>query len=201
MIGQRFGRLVVTADLGRRYFSCLCDCGATRRVRLDHLEAGRTVSCGCFARESARKRTKHGAARKGQHSAEYTIWSGMVSRCHYPSDSNYPRYGAKGITVCARWRHDFAAFLADVGPRPSVDHSIDRKDGTLGYEPNNCRWATLKEQARNQRSNHRIEFDGVTASLAEWAERANIPYHRLKMRLRRGWSIERALKEPGRRCA
>jgi hypothetical protein len=82
--------------------------------------------------------------------AEYTVWYGMVRRCHNPRDPGFVSYGARGIGVSARWREDFMAFFADMGPRPSIGHSIDRLDNARGYEPDNCRWATKSQQQRNK---------------------------------------------------
>src|SRR5262245_33615736 len=87
------------------------------------------------------------------------IWRGMIRRCENPNDSRYEDYGARGISVCARWRDSFEAFAEDMGPRPSPDHSIDRYPNNNGnYEPGNCRWATQKQQARNMRTNRRLKF-------------------------------------------
>lgn len=80
---------------------------------------------------------------------DFDLWRGMVARCHNPKRKDYGRYGGKGISVCARWRDSFALFLEDMGCRPALGLSIDRIDGSKGYEPGNCRWATAKEQAQN----------------------------------------------------
>ena len=123
----------------------------------------------------------------------YQIYKAMLARCLYPSQHNYPRYGGRGIKVCDRWRHSFAAFLQDMGERPSPDLTLDRKDSDRDYTPENCRWSTVIQQNRNRRNTPFLECAGQRRSLAEWAERLGMCYHTLYDRLKRGWSIERAL--------
>lgn len=105
--------------------------------------------------------TTHGMAKGGKPAPEYIIWQGMLSRCRYPKHIEYHNYGGRGITVCERWK-DFALFYADMGPRPSNKHSIDRIDFNGNYEPSNCRWVDSKEQARNKsRCVSVVRSDGV----------------------------------------
>lgn len=126
----------------------------------------------------------HGHNRRGHRSSEYISWANMITRCSNQRGKDYLAYGAKGIKVCERWRL-FANFLTDMGARPSGT-SIDRIDGTRGYEPGNCRWATRKEQNSNRRNVHQITIGGETASVAEWARRAGVHENTVYARIRRG---------------
>lgn len=196
--GKRFGRLVVTSYAGKRYgrktsWYCLCDCGTKRTVAGSHLATGHSQSCGCLNRDRTIEANKtHGM--RGL--PEYGIWSGIVQRCTNMADHAYKNYGGRGITVCQRWRDSFAAFYADMGPRPSDKYLIDRKNNDGDYEKSNCRWATRIEQNRNRRNNHLITFQGETRCTAEWAELRGLKYGTLQKRLRAGWTAERALVTP-----
>lgn len=108
-----------------------------------------------------------GCTLRPQYPSEYTVWAGMRSRCH--GKNPLPSYGGRGISVCERWRNSFDAFVQDMGPRPSADHSIDRIDPDGNYTPENCRWATRKEQCQNLRSNVFITFCDVTMVIQDWA--------------------------------
>lgn len=203
LTGERFERLLVVRPLGRKGGSivwlCRCDCGRDVEVRSGGLRNGGTKSCGCWKRDMAAKRvTKHGMSNSGpDHCSEYTIWAGMIQRCHNPNSRNYPDYGGRGVEVCAAWRESFARFLADVGRRPSPLHSLDRHPDSDGnYEPDNCRWATRKEQARNRRSNNVLEYGGKSLTLAEWAERTGLGRGTIFARIRAGWSVADALTKP-----
>ena len=121
-------------------------------------------------------------------------WSGMMARCHHKSNHKYKRYGGRGISVCERW-HDYENFKKDMGERPEGT-SLDRINNDGDYCPENCRWATHKEQNRNRSDNRRIEFNGETKTLPEWADIAGISRTAFKRRLERGWDFKRALSQP-----
>lgn len=121
----------------------------------------------------------------------------MIQRCHTPGSKSFKDYGARGIFVCDRWRYSFKNFITDMGRRPSAGYSIERIKNAIGYEPGNCKWATRREQGRNQRSNHLLTFCGETKVIADWAVKtgllsATISYRVLKL----GWTAERALTTP-----
>lgn len=149
MEGMRFGRIVVIRRNGRECV-CACDCGETFTADRGNVARGRTRSCGCLKREATSERNrisaKHGHA--ARESREYRTWTAMIQRCTNPKAPNFADYGGRGITVCDSWR-TFAIFYSEMGPRPPGT-SLDRIDGTRGYEPGNCRWATPKEQRANR---------------------------------------------------
>lgn len=126
-----------------------CDCGIEKIVVLKNIY--RRQSTGCKACACRRKATKHGSARVGNQTPEYRAWCSMITRCTNQNREKWNNYGGRGISVCKRWRDSFSAFLADVGPRPSSAHSLDRINNDGDYEPGNVRWATAVQQANNRR--------------------------------------------------
>jgi hypothetical protein len=120
----------------------------------------------------------------------------MKTRATNPRRANADRYVLRGITVCDRWRDSFANFLADMGRKPSPQHSLDRVDGSKGYEPWNCRWATPREQSNNLSSNVLVAIDGVTKTAALWSDESGIPADRIRARLRKGWEPRAAVFQP-----
>jgi hypothetical protein len=135
---------------------------------------------------------KHGCA----DTPEYNVWYGMRQRCSYAKHSTYRLYGGRGIRVCDRWQHSFENFIADMGPRPSAEHSIDRIDNDGHYEPGNCRWALGRDQFRNMRTNRHLTLNGRTQTMVEWARELSMDVRTLHTRLKKGWTVERALTTP-----
>lgn len=200
--GQRFGRFVVLADAprrsGARAYCCVCDCGENRTVDGPALTRGLSQSCGCLKRErTGDARRSHG--RSGD--AIYRIWCGIKTRCSNPGRREFSYYGGRGISVCERWRDGdgsrsgFECFVADMGERPSPDHSVERIDNDGNYDPNNCVWATTLEQRRNTSATYKIAHGGEVLSTAAWSERTGIPALQIGRRIGRGWSVDRALTQ------
>lgn len=198
LTGRTFGRLTVVAYAGKRngmrqwLCRCECNCGKDKAYFAVNLLRGKSKSCGCLNAEvsGARRRT-HGMTR----TTTYVAWHAMWQRCTDATRKDYSRYGGRGINVCSRWER-FEAFLSDMGERPSPSHSIDRINNSGDYEPGNCRWATIIQQARNKRNNRLITHDGRTATVAEWAEITGICRSTINSRLRDGWEPATAVSTP-----
>lgn len=182
LTGKKFGRLTAIRNNGRMWH-CQCECGATTVVHGGNLRSGKQVSCGCLRAERGRRHGMYG-------SKLYRVWGSMIQRCHNPNDRAYKYYGARGIRVCDAW-HDFAVFAADVGEPCGL--TLDRIDNNGNYEPGNVRWASRRQQSRNTRATRMYTHNGVSMSLDEWAEHVGMPRERLRSRIRRGWSLPRAL--------
>jgi hypothetical protein len=143
---------------------------------------------------SRRKTRKHGLS----YSPEYRAWQTMRLRCTVPTNQAWKDYGGRGITVCEAWLDDPTQFYRDMGPKPSPKHELDRIDNNAGYSPANCHWVLRAENCRNRRSNHRIEHDGDSLTVSEWAERTGLSESLLQARLKLGWDVSRMLTVPAR---
>lgn len=168
---------------------CRCECGGEKWVVVDALIGGGSQSCGCIKRERGRAFwMTHGMRR----TKEYSIWTNMKTRCFNVSNAAYRHYGARGITVCDRWKDSFENFLSDMGPCPK-GMTLDRRDNNGSYTPENCRWATLETQGGNRRNNRMVEWRGERMCLRAWERRLGVPYGRVQSRLNTGWDVERAM--------
>ena len=192
--GMRFGRLTVVKRLENKnhqtMWLCLCECGKETNVSGGSLRRGDTKSCGCYNREkTAERNTTHQKSK----TRLYKIWAGMKKRCLYIKDKNYEIYGGRGIKVCEEWLK-FEAFQDWALSNGYTDElTIDRKDSDGDYEPSNCRWATVTEQANNKRNNHKLTYSGETHTIREWAKLIGISYNTLRSRIQRGWGVGKAL--------
>lgn len=186
--GQPFGRLTALRLVGikitpkgkQTVWLCVCSCGETKTFTVGQLRSGNAQSCGCLHRDLM---TSHGLSR----SIEYRAWASMLQRCTNSRSTNYHRYGGRGIRVCKRWLK-FENFYKDMGPRPSLRHSIERKKNNKGYGPSNCKWATRIQQANNTRRNVYVVIDGRIQTIAEWTAEAGLNRNTIQKRLKRGWS-------------
>jgi len=181
---------------GHTAYLCRCKCGKTKVIRRDSLKCGDSTQCHSCA---GKQFIKHGENRKGKKSSEYSVWAGMIHRCSVNCNRSRD-YHDRGITVCEQWRgkNGFEVFLAEVGRRPSSEHTLDRIDNDRGYEPGNVRWATSKEQARNRRNNRLLTINGITKCIAEWADESPVTQIRIRARLNNGWDAQTAVFAPVR---
>lgn len=191
--GQKFGRLTVTGwseiKQGSNYtLACVCDCGKHKNLVPRALLSGHTKSCGCLNSDLTAKRNfKHGY----NGTPTYGTWRSMVQRCTKTYHHGYYKYGARGISVCARWL-DFRNFLSDMGERPK-GKTIERKNNLGNYEPGNCIWATAEIQSRNKRSNVFLTLKGDRKILSDWAKCLGWRPEMISNRIKRGWTVEEAL--------
>ena len=193
IIGKKFGRLTPIkkvesyvdpkSNQKSSMFLCKCDCGNEKEIRLTCFKSGHTKSCGCYNVENRTKWVKametHGECK----TAEYKCWAGTKTRCYNKKNNRYKGYGGKGVKVCGRWLNSYENFLADMGRKPSPQHSIDRIDVNGDYCPENCRWATRKEQANNTINTLHIEYNGEIKPLSVWAKLYNINRQTLHSRI------------------
>jgi hypothetical protein len=199
LTGRRFGRLVAIKQVGKnksgyQMWLCMCDCGGVSVVNYHNLKNNHTQSCGCLRRErTVETNTTHGLRK----TRLYRIWCHMRERCYYPKENRYAQYGGRGITVCDEWKNDFQAFYDwAMANGYNDDLSIDRIDVNGNYEPSNCRWATLEEQANNKRTSHLITIGGETFTLSEWLAKVNLTRRAFYDRVKKGMSEEQAILTP-----
>ncbi len=223
-VGETYGQLTVlsdnaerTAEKGLRFVNCSCSCGGTWTGLARQLTSAGVENCGCVRREKVSAilkatRTTHGQTRDHKPSKLYHCYTNILKRCYDPKCDMYHRYGGRGITMCARWKSDRAAFFADMG-EPKPDQSIDRIKNDRGYwcgkpecsecgpagrEPN-CQWTDAATQARNKSNNRTLTHGGRTMTMKDWSRETGIPYGVLQSRIDvLGWSVDRSLTTPSR---
>lgn len=197
LIGKKFEKLTVMEKFGVHtskggstciIWKCECECGNTTYATTTNLTQGHVKSCGCWKIES---QLTHGMTG----TRLYRIWNDMRTRCYNKSHKSYKDYGGRGITVCDEWKEDSNKFIEwSLRNGYAESLSLDRKDTNGNYEPSNCRWSTRKEQANNTRRNVFLEYNGKRQTITQWAEELGINNRTLQNRIKRGWSIERALE-------
>lgn len=193
--GQRYGRLTTLARTGSKdrksIWEFRCDCGALIQCYAEFVRCGKKRSCGCLLYESRKKNGQSNAKHGLSHLPEHNVWGAMHQRC-----KENKTYIDRAINVCARWSI-FENFLEDMGRRPSPQHTIERINNDLGYEKDNCKWATRDEQMRNTSRTIRVEINGIEMCLKDAAAVVGIKYDTVKQRIRAyGWTVERALSTP-----
>lgn len=190
--GKRFGKLTVIArgentKSGKSQWICVCDCGnrKSKPVTAYDLESGKVQSCGCLYKESNKGRnTTHGKT----YTRLYRIWCSMRQRCSNPTNQAFGKYGGKGVAICEEWG-GFQVFCEWALANGYADNlTIDRKDNSKGYSPENCRWATMKEQQNNRTNNRRITINGEVRTISEWSEITGIPKATLQWRIKNQWA-------------
>ena len=205
LTGQKFGHLLVLERAENRIcksqkivcWKCKCDCGNIAIVQASNLITGNSTNCGCIRKkhsiEGARKKnTKHNQS----HNRIYFIWQSMKDRCYNSNNKNYKNYGGRNITVCNEWKNDFILFYNwAMNNGYKEDLTIDRIDVNGNYEPNNCRWATIKQQENNKRNNHILYYNNEKHNITEWASILGINRNIIYDRLRYGWTVEKALSK------
>lgn len=207
LTGQRFGRLVamkyIGRENGRTLWQCKCDCGNESITGYSNLLSGNTRSCGCMEEENRLSNMKKAIVERtkcvsnplefgviGEHPL-HKIWSSMITRCYNPNRKSYKDYGGRGIKVCDRWKGDngFENFIKDMGERPSPQHTLDRIDYNGDYTPENCRWATQKEQVNNQTKNVYLYIKGKRITAKMLCELLGINYNTMIHQLKCGVDI------------
>lgn len=160
LVGMQFGKWLVLKQTSPRHWLCRCACGAEKVVFRGNLTSGRSRSCGCTLPEAARVRfTKHGQSKGGRRSRLYGVWHTMHQRCSNARVESFKYYGARGISVCARWAK-LENFLADMAATYKPGLQLDRIDVNGNYEPSNCRWVTAKVNRNNRRDSCRNQHQG-----------------------------------------
>lgn len=206
LTGQQFGLLEVIEispckKEGRSWFICKCKCGnITPPIRGTTLIQKLVSSCGCITSELISKsKIKHGICKRigksRTYTTEYNTWLAIKNRCLNNKCIQFKDYGGRGIKICDRWLNSFENFLEDMGHKPSMNYSIDRKENNKDYCKENCRWATRIEQQNNKSNNNHLTINNETHTIAEWAKIKNIKYSKLLYRVKMNMPIDKLFYE------
>ena len=192
LTGQRFGRLIVLefAEIrkNKSYWKCQCDCGNIKIISATSLKSEKTKSCGCLRKEVTKIRGEKNIKHNKTNTRLFRIFLGMKSRCYYTKNIGYKNYGGKGIKVCDEWLNDFMNFYNwAMSNGYSQGLTIDRINNDGNYEPNNCRWITMKEQENNRMNNRLIKYKEKTYTLSELSDILKISSATLRWRLNHNW--------------
>ena len=199
--GQRFGKLLVIErgpsleGNNSARWCCICDCGKTTIVMGFNLKNGNTQSCGCIHKEICR--LNHHRTHDLSRSHLYNIMHGMKTRCYNPNCKHYSKYGGRGIYICDEWKEDFLTFYNWAHQNGyKKELSLDRIDNNGPYSPENCRWATSKEQQNNTRANKLVTFNNKTMTIPQWGDTLGIELEVLRKRIERNWTFEEIVTTP-----
>ena len=201
LVNEIFHDLKVISFAGKRnrtrYWLCECKCGNRKEIREDHLTSGVTHSCGCKKKSQIIQRNKENTKHGKRYTRVYKIWQAMKYRCYNPNSDEYQYYGERGICLCDEWNNNFSKFYNWVINNGYKDNlTIDRIDVNGNYEPDNCRWTTMKIQENNKRNNNVLAFNGKEQTVTQWGEELGMNRDTIYKRLKSGWSVEDALSKP-----
>ena len=193
--GKRYGKIVVLERAENRgkhtMWKCKCDCGNYTITGASELKSGTTKSCGCLKFES--RNSTHGLS----DTRLYGIWQGMKERCLKEYSPAYKWYGGRGITICQEWLDDFYNFYNwAIANGYKENLSIDRINVDGNYEPSNCKWIPLEEQALNTRTTKFLTYKGETKTVSEWCEITGIKKTTMLNRIRLGFTAEECIEIP-----
>ena len=205
--GKKFGMLTVikvdeekSLEKKRTYWVCECECTNIISIREDNINENKN-DCGCiFKKKQAEKSATHGMSGTRIH----RIWLGMSQRCYIESASGYKNYGGRGIKVCDEWLNKENGFVNfynwSIKNEYDNNLTIERKNVNGNYEPDNCRWATMKEQANNKRNTRYVTIDNETHSVSEWSEITGLSYMILNERYENNMLSKEEFLKPNDRC-
>ena len=200
--GINFGRLIPRKISGRDEVSrcviweCICECGNIVEVKSNSLTTGNTKSCGCLQKDRATKSNKSRIIHGKCDTKLYRTWTHMKDRCLNSNDKSYDDYGGRGIKIYGKWLEFKNFYKWAIKSGYGVGLTIERIDVNGNYCPENCTWATRKEQNNNKRDNVILEHKGKKKTLAEWADEIGMNYNTLYNRIYTGWPVEKALTTP-----